>query len=219
MNGTQVFSKSATHELECPECGHKQNMRLWDSVDGAEDFLLKSQIFDKTLHLFQCGKCPFNAWVEKELLYYDVRSRFMIYYLPEFEEDTLELDVSGFFAQENNPGFYLRIVTELEELVEKIRIFEDGLDDRAVELLKKSFLNNWYEHYPDRNVVLRYTQMARDDRRIKIHVFEPERNDVIALEFDFAQGYEKAMSMLSKASLLKKDICFLKVNQENVLPG
>jgi hypothetical protein len=61
--------------------------------------------------------------------------------------------------------------------------------------------------------------MTQPDRKIKIHVFEPERKDVIALEFDFAQGYEKALALLSKADLLKKDVCFLKVNQQNVLSG
>jgi hypothetical protein len=191
-------------------------MRLWDSVDGVEDFLLKSRIFDKTLHLFKCDRCAFSAWVEKDLLYYDVRAQFMIYYLPDFEENILELDVSNFFSPDGERGFYLRIVTEIEELIEKIRIFEDGLDDRAVELLKKSFLINWRQHYPDRQVVLRYTQMLDSRRGIKIHVFESQSQDVIALEFDYETGYVKAMALLAKANLLKKDTCFLKVSEKNI---
>ena len=216
MNLSTSCSKFSYHEMICPQCGYVEEMQLWDSIDGAEDRWLKELIFEKTLHVFRCPNCDFSAWVERELLYYDISSRFMIFYLPDYEGDVLELDLSEFVSQVGERKLTLRIVNDLEEFIEKIRIFEDGLDDRAVELLKKSFADNWNKRYPNRSVVLRYTQKTIPDHRIKIHVFEPETQDVIALEFDYDTGYQKALELAKSVRLFSDVVGFLKVDKSTI---
>ena len=216
MNLSTSCSKFSYHEMICPECGYVGEMQLWDSIDGAEDSWLKELLFDKTLHVFRCPNCEFSAWVERELLYYDISSRFMIFYLPDYEGDVLELDVSEFASKVDERQLILRIVTDLEEFIEKIRILEDGLDDRAVELLKKSFADNWNKRYPNRSVVLRYTQKTKPEHRIKIHVFEPKTQDVIALEFDYKNGYQKALDMVTEIRLFSNTTGFLRVDKNTI---
>lgn len=43
----------------------------------------------------------------------------------------------------------VRIVLSQNQLAEKIRIFDEGLDDRIVEIIKAYFLSQLYEQEPD----------------------------------------------------------------------
>jgi hypothetical protein len=77
-----------------------------------------------------------GVWVGHPIHYHDVARKLMIWF--PFEEPKKPPIAEGSMVMKLmvNGGYAFRIVNSFNELIEKIRIFDDGRDDRALELLK-----------------------------------------------------------------------------------
>ena len=125
------MSRPAEAVLACPECQHRQTLRTWDSIDGPEDPKLKQELLAGTLHSFTCEKCGHAAAIARTLLYRDRAKGVMIHWIVQPDPVT----TSGMqLRYEESPT--CRLVRSRDDLLEKIRILDDGLDDRVVELAK-----------------------------------------------------------------------------------
>jgi hypothetical protein len=125
------LSRPAEAVVACPECHHRQTLRTWDSIDGPEDPELKQELLTGTLHAFTCGKCGHAAAIARTLLYRDRAKGVMIHWIVQPDPVT----TSGMQVRyEDSP--VCRLVRSRDDLLEKIRILDDGLDDRVVELAK-----------------------------------------------------------------------------------
>lgn len=124
----------------CPRCSAVQPFRAWQTVNTRISPEAAAQVLDCSLFLFQCQKCGAQAQLLHPLLYHDMEKRLMIYLMPPGSEDskaTLEQMKGGAMAE-----FQLRIVESPEELAEKVRLFECGLDDRIVDLFKPTVMGD-----------------------------------------------------------------------------
>jgi hypothetical protein len=121
--------------LTCPNCGHEQPFTHYDSVNVSLDLDLKERLLSRELTTFCCSECGTAAEVVAPMLYHDMNQQLMIWLIPgddpvppdPFESGPLSI-LSG--------GLKSRCVRSFNELVEKIRLFDDGLDDRIIELSK-----------------------------------------------------------------------------------
>lgn len=88
----------------------------------------------------------------------------MVYYV---DEDSVEqtkeimLDVENKIGFEM-PGYRHRIVTDQNALREKAIIFEHGLDDRIIEIIKLLYYTNANKQFPEVNITAIYFFMAED---------------------------------------------------------
>ena len=127
------MSHSLTHTLVCPACGHVQEFTAWASIDPATDPALRVALLDGKLEMLGCAACQVATRVAFDTLYHDSRRGFMIWLCHQSER--LEP------PDPRVPATYrFRIVRSVPSLVEKIRIFEDQIDDRLIELFK---VNLW----------------------------------------------------------------------------
>ncbi len=80
------------------------------------------------------GSCDYETQMVYSCLYQDKIRKFMIYVQPKDEDPAVlkQISVSGLKEIKK------RIVTNIEELKEKILILEAGLNDYATELVKSS---------------------------------------------------------------------------------
>jgi hypothetical protein len=130
-------------DVECPECGEKQSVDYWESINVDLDPSLRRQLFDAGVNFFRCEFCKYEAFVNGPLLYHDMTRKFCIQYLP---ENWLE-DVSNFesyftdgsletFVNFNAMGIGHRsrphVVFNMEELLRYI-VFRELLHDRDME--------------------------------------------------------------------------------------
>jgi hypothetical protein len=129
------MSTQMSKDVGCPNCGTAVRTEMWPGICAQEHPELRSHILDETFFDWTCPHCGYSAQFEYPCLYHDRERRFMIYLAPTGSGQEFQpVDVSEKFPQ--LAGVTKRVVASPAELKEKILIFESGLDDYAVELVK-----------------------------------------------------------------------------------
>lgn len=127
------MSTQITEEISCPQCGAAVKTELWPGADAARNPELRARVLSETMFDWSCPECGYAARFLYPFLYHDPERNFMVYLSPNGGECG-EVDLETEFPQLR--GVAKRLVTTPEALKEKVLIFEAGLDDRAVELVK-----------------------------------------------------------------------------------
>ncbi len=132
------MSQSAVTTLTCPHCRHSQHFTVWHSVNVSQDPELKPRVLDRSLTTFTCEECGGTASIEQDLLYHDMDRRLMILRRSGRGEPAELTDKSfGLLNTLSGNAYAFRLVATMNELVEKVLIWEDNLDDRTVEVFKE----------------------------------------------------------------------------------
>jgi hypothetical protein len=131
------MTKLSTRELVCPECDSEQVFTVYDSVNVSLNPDAKKQLINGELTTFTCDACGHQIEVVYPMLYHDMENKLMIWMDPEGQLDPNELGNKQFlFGTLLDESYQYRIVSSRNEMVEKILIFDDNLDDFPMELLK-----------------------------------------------------------------------------------
>lgn len=119
----------------CSKCAHKHKITMYKSINVSTDPELKEKVASGELFLWECPECGTINLVAYDCLYHDPDQKFMVWMLPEGEPEGREKE--AIFNQARAMGDYkLRIVSNAGELMEKVIIFEAGLSDRVMEIVK-----------------------------------------------------------------------------------
>ncbi|MGM9736262.1 MAG: CpXC domain-containing protein [Candidatus Cryptobacteroides sp.] len=119
----------------CSKCGEKQTVRIYRSINTAENPELKEKVRNGSLFLWECPHCGQMNLARYETLYHDPESKLMVWLLP--EGDLSETQMQSITMHTKAMGGYtLRRVTDMGSLMEKVLIREAGLDDVAIEMCK-----------------------------------------------------------------------------------
>ncbi|QEY35351.1 CpXC protein [Caproiciproducens galactitolivorans] len=122
-------------DVSCPHCGAVVNTQINPEMEAEEDPELRLRVLDETLFDWKCPECGYEAQLVYPCLYHDKIRNFMVYVVPNGGCRCLEpVKVSEAFPQLS--GVTKRVVVSPAELKEKILIFEAGMNDFAVELVK-----------------------------------------------------------------------------------
>ncbi|NLE45685.1 MAG: hypothetical protein GX620_13265 [Chloroflexi bacterium] len=138
--------------LSCPRCGNAQKQEIWQSVNIQLDSDMKQKILDGEYNVFACEKCRAELPVDLPMMYHDMDGKLMIWLLP--RDQSLKQTIMGHDAEAKrllgvtHDGYRKRFVHSRLQLAETIRIFDDGLDDRAVALFKVSYAHR-HKMQPD----------------------------------------------------------------------
>lgn len=132
-----AMSKPVKLKMPCPACGKSGEFVAWTSLNVTLDPHEKTRLLDRSLTQFTCAACGHTAQLIYPLLYHDMDNAYMIWLLPpgtggETEPEALSPDVAARLGEK----YRYRSVGNLNQLIEKILIFDAGLDDRVVELAK-----------------------------------------------------------------------------------
>jgi hypothetical protein len=156
------MSKMTTHNLQCPNCDHKQDVIIYDSINLELNPELKKKLLSAEINMMVCEKCGNKSYVETDLLYHDMTHRFCVQLYPfRFISD------SGFIKQFNpigaiaktgllegmlGPGNYMtepHIVFDMGEMIryikfrEKIIVIVPPLNDVPVVANDKAQKFSW----------------------------------------------------------------------------
>jgi len=119
----------------CQKCGGQHNVAIYKSINTALDPDLKAAVLDGSLFLWECSHCGAQNLMAYECLYHDPDQKFMIWMLPQGMPEGPQTD--AIMNQVRAMGDYrLRSVKNAGELMEKVLVFDAGLDDRCIELVK-----------------------------------------------------------------------------------
>ncbi|MEF2794409.1 MAG: CpXC domain-containing protein [Hydrogeniiclostridium sp.] len=128
------MSTEIRKEVCCPDCGTKTTARMWSGINAEVNPNLRLSVLDESLFDWRCPQCGYEAMLAYPCLYHDKGRRFMIYILPGKPDPAKAAGIGAQFPQLR--GVRKRVTGSLATLKEKILLFEDGLDDRAAELVK-----------------------------------------------------------------------------------
>ena len=135
------MSRRTEIPLTCPACGRAHRFGAWQSLNVTLDPQEKPRLLDGSLTRFTCEGCGHTADVVYPLLYHDMEKQLMVWLLPEGgEEDPGDKsdpdELPPAMRKTLGPGYTFRRVGSHNELREKIYVFDAGLDDRVVEVVK-----------------------------------------------------------------------------------
>lgn len=135
-------------EVQCPVCGTTGEFEMWTSLNTQLNPEKKEQLLSGALFQYICPHCGKSFNIDYPMLYHQMEDQIMIYYVVQ-EEDIqmveeqfrgefgdVETEITKVLKEDMNLYLY-RIVGSQRELMEKIRIFDAGKDDRIVELVKR----------------------------------------------------------------------------------
>ena len=159
------MSTVTTIQITCPACNTEQDYTMRGSVNGAERPDLKEELLAGRLNVTTCPTCKRNIQVAHPIFYSDPSHKYWIWLLPAPEEaDPEELEEIEEVLEDEVPAdFICRTVREMNEFLEKIRVLEDGLDDRVMEILKMFIMFNTHpEVRKDPESLVYYNRMVHD---------------------------------------------------------
>lgn len=138
---------------ECPHCGGEvvvERLELVNSETHPEvrDAIVRGEYFDEV-----CPHCGKGFMAATPLLYFDPRRAYLIQFVPGFDgnEELLLDDIFEALASADSQPSQMakRIVSDPNQLVEKLYLLERGLEDRLVELGKAISVQAHLEELPD----------------------------------------------------------------------
>ena len=147
-------------EVQCPVCGTTGEFEMWTSLNTQLNPEKKEQLLSGALFQYICPHCGKSFNIDYPMLYHQMEDQIMIYYVVQ-EEDIqmveeqfrgefgdVETEITKVLKDDMNSYLY-RIVGSQRELMEKIRIFDAGKDDRIVELVKRIISDSVADKNPE----------------------------------------------------------------------
>jgi hypothetical protein len=137
-------------DVNCPKCGEKYETTVFESLNSdyapnVAETIISGERFSGT-----CPKCGFVAHLEYDVLYHDMKHGAMIWVI----HDNIANYAQKIAEVRSTPALYktTRIVSNMDELREKVSCLEAEQDDRVVELCKIFLSAQLLEQQPDYNL-------------------------------------------------------------------
>lgn len=144
----------------CPKCGALNELNVWSVITVSDSPDLKSDLLSGKLNMLNCVDCGCRALLPDTLLYHDEREKLLISFTPcggeELKEEMRERLKESYPELKKEidlDGYNLRFVTDYNSLLEKILVFDNGLNDKVCELIKLLILSQEPEKTDTRTAV------------------------------------------------------------------
>jgi len=122
-------------EVICARCKAVHKITLHDSINVKESPELKAQVLDGSLFVWECPHCGTRNLLRTQTLYHDPDEKLLVWVTCGSEE--LESRVrAAYGGVEEMKGYTARFVDDAGTLIEKVKVFDAGLDDVVLEMAK-----------------------------------------------------------------------------------
>ncbi len=133
--------ENKNYTIRCPECHTKVTIERPTGINVQNNPEYKAKILNGSLFNEKCPKCGQNLQIVSRIAYHDMEKRLMLYFRPitskedleSFDYDSIKSAIEDNFKVQ---GYSVRVVTTVNELMEKIKIAEFGLNDGIIEIAK-----------------------------------------------------------------------------------
>ncbi len=194
----------------CSKCGAHHAVEAYPSINTAQNPELKARVLDGSLFVWECPSCGARNLLRYETLYHDPAEKLMIWLLPGEKEPPRAVEE----AVKDLPGYTLRRVGEVGELVEKAKIFTAGLDDWSMELCKWVTRREMDEKNPEMaDAPLRFSRLEGADNVIIFALAHGGAMHELSVGFNV---YEDACSILSRHRGQLPSEAFVQVNENTI---
>ena len=120
--------------IVCQKCGKVFDVDTVPAVNTEREPDLKRKVLSGELFLRECPHCGARTLARFPLLYHDPAEKVMVW-LSDGSVDT-EARMQAAVSEDALAGYTGRIVDTPGQMIEKVKIFDAGLDDLALEMAK-----------------------------------------------------------------------------------
>lgn len=131
--------------VTCTACGHKQSILDVRQINVQKRPELKQKILQGKLFPMHCHACGVALEKAQNCVYLDPAIPLVIELIAPGEGSRLQEASEGL----KKTNAVMRVVRTPQELAEKIRIFDCGLDDRVVEIVRLLMVTQLTEQDPN----------------------------------------------------------------------
>lgn len=170
------MSINSKQSVKCPQCGHLSDITVWNSITVKDSPDLKSDLLSGKVNMFKCASCGYVALMSIPMLYHDEDKKLMISFSPTNDSvlkqqlfDNIRNSSRESGELEKLEGYNLRFITDYNELLEKILIFDNGLNDKTIEVIKLMVLSQDVDKSEQRNC--RFGKSENGNIEFMIHDF------------------------------------------------
>ncbi len=158
------MASKLTKEIICTKCGAKEKSLMHIGINVSEDPQMKNEILNQTIFDKVCPSCGYSRQIAYPVVYHDPKKRYMIALTPAAGK------ASTIKAPKHITEIVKRRVKSLEELKEKIFIFDSNLNDVAVEMVKNSICDAIREQNKSNKNKAYFSKIA-DDNSLEFAIF------------------------------------------------
>ena len=211
------MSITAKANAACSKCGEKSEIAVYKSINISENPELKDKIRNGSMFIWKCPHCGQANLARYETLYHDPEKKVMIWLMPSGELPESQMEAIANHTRAMG-GYKLRMVKDVGELMEKILIFDAGLDDMAVEMCK--YVTKMEIMSKNRNSAAETASAAFHFHHIeetegeKFLVFiYPSAGQMMSLNIGF-NVYEDSLGIISRNPDIVPSEPFMKISQD-----
>ncbi len=190
----------------CSRCGHEHEIPVYKSINTAEDPQMEARVLNGEVFMWTCPDCGCRNLVSYECLYHDPPKRRMFWLLPHEKVNPSEMEAIAAHARSLG-NYTLRLCSNLGELIEKILIFNAGLDDVAIEICKYVIRGEWAQQGQG-SAPLHFHQQV-DDNLIFSY---PAQGKMMSLTLG-RNVYEDALGIMSRNPALQAGDGFQRIDE------
>lgn len=181
-------------QARCRHCGTEAEIPAYNIINVRENPEIKEQLLEGKLFIWTCPHCGTDNLIRYPLLYHDPDQKLLIWLsdgIPEVEARMAET-VSG---EAGLADYTARMVDTPGDLMEKIKIYDAGLEDVPMEICKFVVRQEM-----DKDVDLKFFRMEGADHRILLTYPENGEMQIIGSGFSV---YEDAAGIMRRNPQLK----------------
>lgn len=205
------MSLQNTIETKCLHCGNKSEVEVFLSINTDTDPELKDKVINGSAFLWTCPNCGRVNLLKYETLYHDPENSLMFWLIPDekLQIKPIEEYMSSMKSLESSlEGYTTRRVSSVGELIEKIKIFDAGLDDAVMEMAK--FVIRQDEKLP-LDATIHFAGFDGADSTITFTF--PKDGRMMAIDVGFST-YEDCAGIISRNKDLLPDGIFPKIDRD-----
>ena len=182
-------------KIRCSSCGHESAAAIYPSINVSQNPELKGKVMDGSLFVHECPHCGRSQVLKYNLLYHDPDEKVLI----------CLSDVN--FVSDGMEGYTCRMVSDVGSLMEKVKIFDAGLDDVAMEMCKYVTAGEL-----GKPVDLKFLRIDGADHDITLTYPQDGRMEMLEIGFNV---YEDCAGIINRNPVLRSDSSGLsRVDQE-----
>lgn len=170
------MSINSKQAIRCPECGQMADVTVWNSITVKDSPDLKKDLLMGKVNIFHCSSCSHTALMPNPMLYHDEEKKLMISFSPTNDPvlkqklfDNIKQTSKDSGELKKLSGYNLRFVADYNELLEKILIFDNGFNDKTIEVIKLMILSQDIDKSDQR--VCRFGKAENGTIEFMIHDF------------------------------------------------
>lgn len=180
----------------CTRCGNQSVVKIYSSINVSREPEMKEMVMSGAAFSWSCPHCGTLNLLKYQTLYHDPEQKLMV--LLTDQDAALDGAVRNMFAQDETLKAYAaRIVSEPGELIEKVKIFDAGLDDMVIELCK--YVTSMEMKEPVDN--MKFFRMDGADNEITLTYPSKGEMEMIGIGFNV---YEDCRGILQRNPVIKE---------------